>query len=417
MAMVGRVRAWCGGPFGRLAAWLLLVVALVMLGEVALIAAGGGAWNRGFHMSHAWPRAVLGLGAIFGWYVLRHGVHNSGRQWAAFAGKLILGGLSTVLALAVAEVGLRTFLKQMQARQSIDKLGEAAKHLSKERIHSSHPLAAIIRRSPDPLLIYELKPNLDMDFGHAMLHINSLGMRDSEEYTPAKGTNVIRIVGIGDSGMFGWSVQQDEDYLAVLETNLNARADGRDYDVLNLGTPGYNTQLEVESLRAKGLAFHPDIVVVGWCDNDFGLPFFIPQEGQWDRRDVSYLYLLLFDRKRYADLALNQMNDQRQYDKSKIPEHFRNGMDVSGVKRSFEDLKAMGREHGFQILVMGPMRPEAVAICQELGLAYFNTLERIPGDKYPAEYAVHFMHPRAGGHRALADYLEQELRAQGWLPE
>ena len=65
----------------------------------------------------------------------------------------------------------------------------------------------------------------------------------------------MRIVGIGDSGMFGWNVEQGEDYLSVLRSNLTARANGVSYEVLNLGVPGYNTQIEVESLRSKGLAY------------------------------------------------------------------------------------------------------------------------------------------------------------------
>jgi lysophospholipase L1-like esterase len=300
--------------------------------------------------------------------------------------------------------------------QSLDQLSQASKRLTRDKIRSAHPLAAIIRKSADPYLIYELQPDLTMEFGNRSLHINSRGMRDSREYEEAKPTNAVRIVGLGDSGMFGWGVEQDENYLAVLESNLNRRADGRIYDVLNLAVPGYNTQLEVESLRYKGLVFKPDIVVVGWCDNDFGLPFFIPQQGQWNRKDVSYLYYLLFDRKRFADLALNQVSDQRQFDKTKVPEHFRQGMDVEGVRRTFQDLMALSREHGFQILVFGPMRKEAVVICRELSLPHFNTLEKIGPTEYPKEYYVHFIHPRPGGHRVLAERMEAELVSRGWLP-
>ncbi len=419
MNILETVRRGCRGPWGRAAFWGLVLVAVASLAEVVGIIVMGGAWEiRRLHLHAATPASRLLLAALaaFAAYVCRRGVFNTGREWAAFAGRLLLGVFSLALALLTAEVALRVMLQRMQARQSLDKLGAAGERLTQEQIESGHPLAAITRKSADPRLIFELKPNVKMVFGHRRLRTNSQGMREDREYPPEKGTNTVRIVGLGDSGMFGWDVNQGEEYVAVLESNLNARADGRVYDVLNFGVPGYNTQLEVECLRKKGLAFKPDIVIVGWCDNDFGLPYFVPQEGQWNRRDVSYLYYLMFDRKRYADIALAQVRDQRAYDKKRVPEHFRNGTNIEGVTRAMADLKALGGEHGFHVLVMGPMRKEAVEICTRLDVPCYNTWDRIPGDAYPEEFKVHFMHPRPGGHRVLAECLEKELVAHGWLP-
>ena len=38
--------------------------------------------------------------------------------------------------------------------------------------------------------------------------------------------------------------------------------------MLNFGVPGYNLDQEIEALRAKALAFSPDLVVVAFCLND-----------------------------------------------------------------------------------------------------------------------------------------------------
>lgn len=400
----------------RLTGWALLAACVLCLAEVAALIVVGGAWTwHGLHATRPAPRLLAAFCAWLAWYVLRHAGRHTRAEWGRFAGRLTLAAFSTALALLTAEIALRIFLERAQKAQSLDQLGTKANRLTKEKIRTSHPLAAIIQKSRFNNLVYELKPGLTMEFGHCRLRTNAAGMRKSRDYTVGKPAGTIRIVGLGDSGMFGWNVHQDENYLDVLESNLNARAAGTVYETLNFGVPGYNTQLEVETLKAKGLAYKPDIVVVGWCDNDFGLPFFIPQEGQWGRKDVSFLYNLLFDRKAFADLALNQINDQRQYDENRIPEHFRAGSDVSGVRNQFAILKELGREHGFRIIVIGPMQKEAVEIFKELEIIHFNTVERINAADYPPEFYVHSFHPRAGGHRVLAEQLEREMRERNWL--
>ncbi len=418
-SILAAVRGWCRGRWGRAAFWGCVAVAAAALLEVVALIVVGGTWELKrwhLHAANPLPRLVLAGVAVAAAYGVRRGIHNTWREWVRAAGRLVLCAFSTVLALGAAEVGLRLTLKRMQAMQSLDRIDTVARKLSRDQIRSGHPLAAITQKSVNPRLVFELKPDLTMEFGHCRLRTNRMGLREDRDYEPGKPTNTVRIVGIGDSGMFGWDVEQGEEYLAVLESNLNARADGRVCDVINLGVPGYNTQLEVESLRMKGLQFQPDIVVVGWCDNDFGLPYFIPQEGQWNRRDVSYLYYLMFDRRRYAEIALSGVWDQRHYDKQRVPEHFRRGTDIEGVTEAFRELQALGRERGFRILVIGPMQKEAHQICDQLSVPCYNTWDHIPETAYPGEYRVHFMHPRAGGHRVLAECLEQEMVKQGWLP-
>jgi lysophospholipase L1-like esterase len=321
------------------------------------------------------------------------------------------------LAFFAAEVGLRVFLKRTQEGQSLDRLDAIAAQLTEETISSSHPLAALVRRSANSKLIYELRPGLNREFGRQWVRINQAGMRDSREYPEAKGSNCFRIIGLGDSGMFGWDVAAEQPYMAVLGRRLNSRNDGHTYETLNFGVPGYNTQLELEMLQCRALAYAPDIVVVGWCDNDFNYPFFVPQKCQWNRKDVSFLYYLVFNRKKFADIALTPLSDVRVFKNGDVPEHFRSGIDTSGVKASFETMLKLSREHQFKLLVFGPMQPEAVAICKELGVPYYNTVERISPAQYPSDFLVHHMHPAPAGHGVLAEHIETELRARGWLPK
>ncbi len=407
---------WCKSSWGRALGWGLLVFAAISLAEFALIVVAGGDWvHRGVKITGPTVHLRAAAFCLFGWYLLRHGLHQGRREWARFTGKLILLGISTLVGLLAAEIGLRSYLMAMQNSQSLENAEAIAAKLKTKTIQSSHPLAAIIRKSRDPLLVYELRPKLDMDFGHTILRTNSRGMRTDREYTEEKATNCVRIAGIGDSGIFGWCVNQGQDYISVLESNLNAHSSGRLYEALNFGVPGYNSQLEVRMLKTRGLAFHPDVVVVGWCDNDFSLPFFIPQEGQWFRKDISFLYYLLFNRKLLPDVAVSTLNDQRQYDNSRIPEILRQGTDVEGVRRSFLELMALGKEHHFNVLIMGPMGKEPVALFKEIGIAFYNTHDRIEASKYPESYNIYHMHPAAEGHRVLAETLEADLKQRGWL--
>lgn len=400
----------------RLTGWILLAVCFLCLAEVAAIIVVGGPWKwHGLHASRPGPRLLVALLSWLAWYALRYAGRHTRAEWGRFAGRLFLAAFSTALGLLTAEIALRAFLERAQKAQSLDQLGTKSSRLTSETIRTTHPLAAIIQKSRFNNLVYELQPNLTMEFGHCRLRTNAAGMRKSRDYTVEKPAGTVRIVGLGDSGMFGWNVHQDENYMDVLESNLNARASGKVYETLNFGVPGYNTQLEVEALKDKGLAYKPDIVVVGWCDNDFGLPFFIPQEGQWHRKDVSFLYNLLFDRRTFSDLALNQVNDQRQYDKRRVPEHFRKETSISGVRHQFTLLKELARDKGFHLIVIGPMGKKAAQIFKELDIVHFNTLKRINAADYPLDFHVQSFHPRAGGHRVLAEKLEQEMRERDWL--
>jgi hypothetical protein len=122
-------------------------------------------------------------------------------------------------------------------------------------------------------------------------------MREDRDYPEARRPGSVRILGIGDSGMYGWACEQDENYLAILETNLNRRGDGVFYEVLNTGVPGYNTQQEVQALKEKWARYKPDIV---WSLVGQRLfPRSFEPQNTWNRQ-VSCSYYLLFDRETYA---------------------------------------------------------------------------------------------------------------------
>ena len=413
---------WVWGFQGGWLGWLIVAgcwaCAAGCFGLVALLVVFGIPWARVVYAEDPYAHLAAGLGFLFLAWVVRVGWRSPARAWGRLLGKGAMLLVSLALSFALGELLVRTMLIRNQEANSLDRLKHLRAQGKKLPVRSSHPLAHIITPSDHSRLVYELRPDLELKFGHRLLRTNRDGMRDDRNYDHAKPEGVVRIVGIGDSGMFGWGVEQNEDYLSVLRSNLAGRTTGRRYEVLNLAVPGYNTQLELEALRFKGLPYRPDVVVVGWCDNDFALPMFLLEKENFRRRDVSFLHLLMFKRDQYLNLIAGaHFRDQREFDQSRVAEELVDGSDFAGVEHALRELKALGAQEGFRVLAFGSMHPKAVEIFRRVEIPYCNLREHIPGTRYPKEWAVQCMHPRAEGHRTLAGYLERELDRLGWLGE
>ena len=415
--VVTTARRFSRSSAGKAVAGLAALAALFCVFQLVLIAVSGGdpaplLWViRPQFLLAAAVVAGIAAGMLF-W-----GVYRTAKQLRQACALLALAAASTVFSFFFAEAALRIGLWRLTNSSRLEDLDTTAATDKPPRgkITSQTPLASIIRRSPNERLVYELVPGLDRDFGHRRVRINSAGMRSDLEFAEEKPAGTLRVVGIGDSGLFGWNVEQNEDYITVLGQLLNARGDGRRYETINLGVPGYNTQMEVETLVEKGLRYRPGIIVVGWNENDYQLPFMLPQVGQWTRPDVSFLWLLIFQRRHFSDLALVQVNDLSHADKSRVPDFFHENSGPAGVRRSFERLRDLAAQQDFHVIVMGPIKPPGVKILDEVGLTYYNTAVRLPVGTWPEEWYVHFMHPRKGGHHLLAQSLEKEFDRLGWL--
>lgn len=330
-------------------------------------------------------------------------------------GRAILLGISGILALGIGEAGVRAWLRQTQGFNSLERLrqGDAETPIYRKNFN---PLAAIVRLSENRRLVYELKPGLRMDFGHHRLETNAEGLRETRDFPETKPPRTVRIVGIGDSGMFGWNVDQGRDYLSVLETQLVARVGTGRCEVLNLAVPGYNTQQEVERLKERGLRYHPDIVIVGWSDNDFAPPFFVARHREFSEKNKSYLYSMLFYRNEFLrEVASPEILRSSELDSSLVDPAVLDGVGEPGVRKAMQELAALGRQYGFRVLVFGPLNDHVEAICRDAGLTQFDTWKRVKARNYPKEHNLHAMHPSEGGHGVLGQYLADFLVSEGWV--
>ena len=100
----------------------------------------------------------------------------------------------------------------------------------------------------------------------AMQPKNSRGYRDRER-TVARPPGVRRVVSLGDSFAWGASVEFEDAYPQRLERGLSRRR-REAWEVVNLALPGMNTVDHAAQLAGEGMAYGPDVVLVGYVLND-----------------------------------------------------------------------------------------------------------------------------------------------------
>lgn len=118
----------------------------------------------------------------------------------------------------------------------------------------------------DPELGWTLRGDLRFDvagpFGRYGVRTNSRGWRDRERSVP-RAAGVRRVAVLGDSTAWGWGVDQEQMFSALLE-----RALGPTVEVLNFAVPGYSTDQELAVLTSEVARYQVDVVLLGFVLND-----------------------------------------------------------------------------------------------------------------------------------------------------
>jgi lysophospholipase L1-like esterase len=293
-------------------------------------------------------------------------------------------------------------------------------------------LGHIVRLSADPRIVYELLPRLDVTFLGMPLRTNARGFR-GPAVSEARTRDAVRIVGLGDSVMFGWGVREEDTYLARLAQELRAAHPEVAWEVINTAVPGYNTAMEVETLEKKGLAFDPDLVILNFVGNDLGLPNFIEQRP--DPLDLGHSFLLDFVAARLrgeraaGPRLVGVPREARRFadgaDLSRIPARYRSLVGLEAWRASMQRLHTLGVAHRFAVVVLA--HPDAFDFVREethaLGFPLVET-----GAAVRAWATAHGMdsigrppltltdgdpHPSAVGHQIIADVLARRLLSSG----
>ena len=116
---------------------------------------------------------------------------------------------------------------------------------------------------PEPGAGYTLmKPGSHYEWQSIPVDINSHGLRGPE--TPyEKPDSTVRILSLGDSVAMGWGVRAEDTYGHQLQVFLNRQGiNDQRYEVINAGVPGWNLENELAFLRAEGLRYEPDLILL-----------------------------------------------------------------------------------------------------------------------------------------------------------
>jgi lysophospholipase L1-like esterase len=343
---------------------------------------------------------------------------------------LILAGFGTLGGLALLETGARV-------KAVLDERREGRFDRDLERVKGPTPgarvsLGQIIQRAENRRVVYKLRPRLDVVFADARLTTSDAGRRGPEIANP-KGAGVYRIVGLGDSYMFGQGVADDETYLAKLPRQLSAPRPGGVLETVNLAVPGYNTAMEVEAFRDEVDSLQPDLVLIEIVGNDLDLPNFL-----WDSVDAWTLrrsFLMDFVRLRLgkppapdvsglseAPQGAGPERGTYSRDASRVPARYADMVGLSAFKESIAQLAQIGRarripvlavSHGvwFEKEMLGTLEDEGVPVLV-LRSALRRRAKALGAPDYarsPLALSSSDLHPSALGHEAISEELSAWL--------
>lgn len=270
--------------------------------------------------------------------------------------RLLLASASALAALGIAEAGFRV-------RAHLRNSNTLERALAAPQVFSAGDnqaaLADLIVPSVNDRIAYELRPNLPgVLFKGQPVTTNSAGFR-SAEMPVAEPANTRTVVGIGDSIQFGHGVADGETYLDVLEDRLQEQYPETSWRTVNTGVPGYNTVMEVETLVAKGLAYSPDLVVLGLCGNDYSPPKYVRAPD--DVFDLRRSFLLEFAAESLAGEGhegseaapgLSHRGHWSEASGQKVPERYAGLHGKEAFAGALDRLAELSEEHGFPVVAL-----------------------------------------------------------------
>ena len=256
------------------------------------------------------------------------------------------------------------------------------------------------------------------------LATNSLGLRDNE-YSVRKDVGNKRIVVIGDSFTLGWGVELDQTFCKRLERMFRRESD--EYEVINMGVGNYNSVMEVELFKQKGLQLEPDLVILMFFLNDTEA---VPR-GRSRLADAfirhSYFYAFLFERHLRLKSRFLEESGWRSYYSSLYSR--KNQENIEAASTAIRDLISLCRRNDIEILVanipelrnledyeFGVATDYICGLAEEGGVPFVDLLPSLTAHK-PESLWVSREDPHANGraNEIIARRLYEEIADGGML--
>ncbi len=285
----------------------------------------------------------------------------------------------------------------------------------------------------NPMLLWELVPGKRQERG-VEVNVNRRGFRGPER-GPRRGP---RALAVGDSSIYGFGVADDEVWTAKAEAMLGA-------EVINGACPGWSSFQSLNMLNMRGMAYEPDLLIVGnlWSDNNYDgfvdrqlLASYAGWEASWVR-DARVLLerSQLFRRLDWQLRVLPQATRAKEIGWDLSDSDARSGLRRVAIEDYTANLEAMAsvmrrRGGGVAFLLLAnrddltaadrvyawePYRQVMRAMAARHGapLVDVPSVFRSSGHSVDALF-LDKMHPTALGHGLIADAMANALRAVGW---
>jgi hypothetical protein len=197
----------------------------------------------------------VAAGVFLYWHGRRAGSALSARVHGGRTAKVLLAIGATLLTLPAAEWILRKSADPLMILRG-SRFNEA--RWRRFHVGGANPNLAYDSDTYDAELGWKPKAGFERDH----VRTNSQGFRADRDYSVARPVDRHRIVVVGDSFSWGEEVGNDETYAHDLEGLLP------DTEVLNVAVHGYGTDQQLLRLRRSGLQFQPDLVILGFFEEN-----------------------------------------------------------------------------------------------------------------------------------------------------
>jgi lysophospholipase L1-like esterase len=273
----------------------------------------------------------------------------------------------------------------------------------------------------------------------APVRFNAFGMRDVER-TLAKPPGTRRVLVLGDSVAVGVGERFDDIFPRRLEALLARDGAGGPVEVVAAAVSGWNTVAQRDYLRAEGLRFEPDLVIVLYVTNDNEIA--LPWAPRPPAPPLARAWQWLSDRSRLVEVATFAYRKRRPARPD--PERLRAAGEVTRARArrraephrfepddrgwlasraALEDIAARTRERGVGLLVVLADfgGPDSAAVTARLG--EFSAATGVPvanalpwfGGRPVTELLNAALHPNALAHRIMAEETARIVGERGLL--
>lgn len=206
---------------------------------------------------------------------------------------------------------------------------------------------------------YASNPRGYFDSGNVMDHVhNSVGWRDVE-HPVEKPPGSFRILGLGDSYLYGQGVRREDIVLTRLETLLQADARGTTIETINTGVSGYNTVDQRDLLRDRGLAYSPDLVILFYVLNDVEerldrttgpkIEFFVNYTSIYQEPDAASKYSYLWS---WARQRVQKLVQTRRYIRESVAAFVSDDEKWGRSRGALDEIHGLAAERGIPLLVV-----------------------------------------------------------------